>query len=61
LKAESDGTGQGSTFTLYLPVADGGQRHATNALKGSRARRRLADRDDVPVLVADDEPDSHIH
>jgi signal transduction histidine kinase len=61
LKAESDGTGQGSTFTLYLPVADAGQRHATNALKGSRARRRLADRDDVPVLVADDEPDSHVH
>jgi signal transduction histidine kinase len=53
LKAESDGKGQGSTFTVYLPVGEAVQRRSADVRRGRRARRRPRDQEETPILTAE--------
>ena len=58
MTAESPGEGQGSTFTVYLPVREAEQRPAPAVSTERRPRARTLDLEGTHVLIVDDEPDA---
>jgi signal transduction histidine kinase/ActR/RegA family two-component response regulator len=58
MTAESPGEGQGSTFSVYLPVREAEQRPAPAASPERKPRQRKLDLEGTHVLIVDDEPDA---
>jgi signal transduction histidine kinase/CheY-like chemotaxis protein len=58
MTAESPGEGQGSTFSVYLPVRETEQRPAPAASPERKPRQRTLDLERTHVLIVDDEPDA---
>ena len=58
MTAHSGGEGQGSTFSVYLPVREAEQRPTPVAPAERRPRARKVDLRGTHVLIVDDEPDA---
>jgi signal transduction histidine kinase/CheY-like chemotaxis protein len=58
MTAESPGEGQGSTFSVYLPVREAEQRPAPVVAPEKRPRSRTVNLEGTHVLIVDDEPDA---
>ncbi len=58
LTADSPGEGQGSTFSVYLPVREAEQRVPSPVPAQPRPRPTTLDLDGTHVLLVDDEPDA---
>ena len=59
MTADSAGEGQGSTFSVYLPIREAEQRvPAPRPRQATRRARATLDLDGTHVLIVDDEPDA---
>ena len=58
--AESDGPGQGASFTFTLPAVDGGEHAGPSVLPDAGALPRPAGRNRPRVLAVDDDPQPHL-
>ena len=58
MTADSAGEGQGSTFSVFLPVREAEQRPAPAVPAERRPRSRKVDLEGTHVLIVDDEPDA---
>jgi signal transduction histidine kinase/FixJ family two-component response regulator len=57
MTADSPGEGQGSTFSVYLPIREAEQ-HVPSPIPARRPRPTTLDLDGTHVLLVDDEPDA---
>ena len=58
MTADSAGEGQGSTFSVYLPIRAAEHRLAASVVPDRRPRSRALDLDGAHVLIVDDEADA---
>jgi signal transduction histidine kinase/ActR/RegA family two-component response regulator len=58
MTADSAGEGQGSTFSVYLPIREAEQHVPAQVAVGRRTRATTVDLDGTHVLIVDDEPDA---
>ena len=58
MTADSAGEGQGSTFSVYLPLREAEHRLAASVVPDRRTRSRALELDGAHVLIVDDEADA---
>jgi CheY-like chemotaxis protein len=58
MTADSAGEGQGSTFSVYLPIREAEHRLGASILPDRRPRSRALELDGAHVLIVDDEADA---
>ncbi len=58
MTADSDGEGQGATFSVYLPLRDAEPRLPVPVPVEPRQRTRTLDLEGTHMLIVDDEPDA---